>query len=65
MKLGQNSKNFVQSLKIWLKFQNFIIWYGLVWFGMVWSGLEGSKSTTISQSVSDEGGHRADRAAKK
>ena len=42
-----------------------MVWYGLVWFGMVWSGLEGSKSTTISQSLSDEGGHRAARAAKK
>ena len=42
-----------------------MVWYGLVWFSMVWSGLEGSKSTTISQSLSDEGGNRAARAAKK
>ena len=42
-----------------------MVWYGLVWFSMVWSGLEGSKSTTISQSLSDEGGHRAARAAKR
>ena len=41
-----------------------MVWYGSVWFGMVWSGLEGSKSNTISMSVSNQGGYRAARAAK-
>ena len=32
---------------------------------MVWFGLEGSKSTTVGKKVSNQGGHRAARAAKK
>ena len=32
--------------------------------GLVRFGMEGSKSTTINQSMTDKGGHRAARAAK-
>ena len=36
-----------------------MVWYGLVWFGLVW------KAQNPQPSVSQEGGHRAARAAKR
>ena len=40
-----------------------MVWYGLKCFGLVWKAQ--NPQPLVSHSVSDEGGHRAARAAKK